>query len=44
MLVKNVFFNSLFGLAVDVIRISTLCKVDIQQWRSGGKNITIIAC
>src|SRR6266705_3452949 len=41
--VKSVYFDFLFGLAVDVIRISIWCGVDIQQWRSGGKNIILKA-
>jgi len=36
---KSVSCSFLFGLAVDVIKISIQCRVDIWQWRSGGKNM-----
>src|SRR6266498_2032846 len=40
---KSVYFNFSFGLAVDVIRISIQCGVDMQPWRSGGKKIILKA-
>jgi len=40
---KSAYFDFSFGPAVDVIRISIRCGVDIQQWRSGGKNIILKA-
>src|SRR5260370_28557704 len=40
---KSVYFDFSFGLAVDVIRISIRCGVDMWQWRSGGKNIILKA-
>src|SRR5260370_34249365 len=40
---KSVYFDFSFGLAVDVIRISIQCGVDMQPWRSGGKNIILKA-
>src|SRR6266542_5103550 len=40
---KSIYFDFSFGLAVDVIRISIQCEVDMWQWRSGGKNIILKA-
>src|SRR6266508_2926085 len=40
---RNVYFDFLFGLAVDVTRISIQCGADMWQWRSGGKSIILKA-
>src|SRR6266545_5359607 len=40
---KSVSCDFLFGLAVDVIKISIRCRVDTMRWRGGGKNIISMA-
>src|SRR6266511_2649959 len=40
---KSIYFDFSFGLAVDVIRISIWCGVDMWQWKSGGKKMMLKA-